>query len=295
MPWWLFQVSATQPMALLEKEASLRGPRAADLYVCVHCGSPAGDLYQQVGQEIRLLQCKACGQNVDHYIEFEILLVLIDLQLFREAVYRHILQNRFAGEPQKLRREAWRFLLLCFALDARVRWLLRQGPGSAPVPSSALPGALPEAAPEAAAPTAAIPGLALWSHWLQRGDPWPMLAWSALEAAAYLLVVSSVASLYLVTSRHRYGARWPLAFQGEVLVALSVSSFGKLYALVAMIWGGDGRQHVQLAVAAFVAASNAVGVKAALGEARWGPAIAAVASGVAARSLLAAAAPVPVA
>lgn len=37
-------------------------------------------------QEIRLRRCKRCGHTVDPYVEFEILLVFMDLQLFREGV-----------------------------------------------------------------------------------------------------------------------------------------------------------------------------------------------------------------
>merc|ERR1719410_514687 len=94
-------------------------------FICVHCCCPAPDLFQRVGRhqgEFRLRRCSQCRAVVDHYIEFEILLVLIDLQLFREEVYRHVLHNRFAERPHALRYEAVRFLLVCLMLDTYCRW-----------------------------------------------------------------------------------------------------------------------------------------------------------------------------
>jgi len=90
-------------------------------FVCVHCGRPCSQLYQRVGQEFRMQQCAGCGGVVDRYIECDMFLVLIDLHLFREGVYRHILCNRFAADPGTLRWGALRLLLLCLLLDTHAR------------------------------------------------------------------------------------------------------------------------------------------------------------------------------
>lgn len=230
-------------------------------YVCVHCGFPTCDLYQQVGQEIRLRECKSCGQNVDHYIEFEVLLVFIDLQLFREEVYRHILHNRFATDSWRLRREAWKFLFICLMLDSHAHWLFSR---CGQMPPSVAGGA---------------DGLAILQWLQQRDGVGSALLLGFCDTAAYLLTISSA---ILWVQRGGDGLR-PSPSGGDVVVALSVASFGKLYALLALVWGGDQRWHMQLAVSLFVAASNVVGVKAATRQASWRAAALVVAVGVAAR------------
>jgi len=64
-------------------------------YVCIHCGYPTTSLYRLlVGNHIKLIECKNCHQDVDPYIEREILLVIIDLILLRSSAYKHITFNR---------------------------------------------------------------------------------------------------------------------------------------------------------------------------------------------------------
>lgn len=43
-----------------------------------------------------------CGQYADKYVEMEMVLVILDLILFRKQAYRHILFNRFKAEKQGL-------------------------------------------------------------------------------------------------------------------------------------------------------------------------------------------------
>mmetsp|Transcript_118738 Transcript_118738/g.378662 ORF Transcript_118738/g.378662 Transcript_118738/m.378662 type:complete len:268 (+) Transcript_118738:62-865(+) len=244
------------------REPAHLGDGNAGLYVCVHCAEPALDMYQEVGQEIRLRHCDRCGQTVDHYIEFEILLVFVDLQLLLEPVYRHILHNRFASQPGRLRREAWRFLFVCLMLDAHSNLRLHQG------------------RQQAHAKTLSDLDLVSMLGLLhQSAEVWPALFVSLTEWMAYLLAVSCCGA-YLAP-------RWRA---GDASVAISVSSFGKLYSLLALIWGRDRYQHMQWATAVLVMASNVVAVKAMLKDARWGTACAAILAGAAARAVASAAA-----
>ena len=44
---------------------------------------------------LRLTRCPECGQVTDKYIEYELLLVLIDIVLHRMPAFRHLLFNRY--------------------------------------------------------------------------------------------------------------------------------------------------------------------------------------------------------
>lgn len=46
-------------------------------------------------RNFRLTRCGHCGSVADKYIEFELLLVLIDIVLHRKAAYRHLMFNRY--------------------------------------------------------------------------------------------------------------------------------------------------------------------------------------------------------
>ena len=194
---------------------------------CVHCGAQVSDLFYRIGQDIRLRQC-SCGEVVDHYIEFEILLVFIDMQLLRREVYRHVLFNRFSEET--LRREAWRFLLLCLILDTYTRWSQLKSISDTK------------------------------THWFRQDhSDWAVLGVALLETAAYLCCVSFVA--LLVSPKASVFSRAHL----RVWEAVLVSSFGKVYTLVGLVWGGfsGGQgQAVMIALAIFVAASNVMAVEA---------------------------------
>ncbi len=67
-------------------------------YTCISCLQPSPRLYRQYSSahNIKLQQCTNCAINVDvdTYIEYELLLVCMDLMLYRKRAYRHLLFNR---------------------------------------------------------------------------------------------------------------------------------------------------------------------------------------------------------
>jgi hypothetical protein len=76
--------------SILEKNQS------SHYYRCVHCHAPCPSLYRHLSasaSSIKLTTCTECEQNVDPYIERELLLVAIDCFLAREEAYRHVLYN----------------------------------------------------------------------------------------------------------------------------------------------------------------------------------------------------------
>ena len=64
-------------------------------YACISCLQPTPRLYKQYSTKhnIRLEQCTKCAKDVDKYIEYELLLKLMDVVLFRKLAYRHLLFN----------------------------------------------------------------------------------------------------------------------------------------------------------------------------------------------------------
>ncbi|MES1912415.1 MAG: hypothetical protein MHM6MM_004694 [Cercozoa sp. M6MM] len=64
--------------------------------VCVECGEEVVRTYRQyAGQNnVRLSRCQTCGHVADKYVEYETLLVALDVLLHRVQAFRHVLLNR---------------------------------------------------------------------------------------------------------------------------------------------------------------------------------------------------------
>ncbi|XGW09889.1 hypothetical protein V3C99_011839 [Haemonchus contortus] len=63
-------------------------------YMCVNCMEPSTSLYQRYSEGvIRLSNCKKCGEVVDKYVEYDTMLVVIDLIIHNISAYRHLLYN----------------------------------------------------------------------------------------------------------------------------------------------------------------------------------------------------------
>ncbi|XP_061378841.1 protein ARV1 isoform X2 [Danaus plexippus] len=63
-------------------------------YKCVNCGAAAGALYRTYGPSVlKLTKCDTCKGLVDKYIEYDSVIVMIDLVLMSKAAQRHIIYN----------------------------------------------------------------------------------------------------------------------------------------------------------------------------------------------------------
>ncbi|KAG1662454.1 Protein ARV1 [Nymphon striatum] len=61
---------------------------------CVHCGKPHKELYKQYSKDVlKLSVCNFCGNSVDKYVEFDPVLIMIDVLLQRCEAYRHMIYN----------------------------------------------------------------------------------------------------------------------------------------------------------------------------------------------------------
>jgi len=62
--------------------------------VCVECGVKAPVAYRWYTESaVKLVQCENCGENVDKYVEFDGVLVSLDVLLHRKPAFRHVLFN----------------------------------------------------------------------------------------------------------------------------------------------------------------------------------------------------------
>ena len=72
---------------------------------CVQCGTRSNDpLYKEYGQRshsgnIRLTRCQVCDERLDKYLEYDPVLIIIDLILHKIEVYRHLLFNSSVFVP----------------------------------------------------------------------------------------------------------------------------------------------------------------------------------------------------
>lgn len=63
-------------------------------YICINCVSPLPALYEQyAGGHIRLSLCQYCHTVADKYIEYDNVLLFLDLILIKPSAYRHTIYN----------------------------------------------------------------------------------------------------------------------------------------------------------------------------------------------------------
>lgn len=202
------------------------GPEAC---VCVQCGRRAPHLYQRFGGEtnIRLSVCGECGGVVDKYVEFEPMLLVIDLILHRREAYRHVLFNRqrLGGF---LTRSVGRLVPVFVVLDAYVKWSRVHASGGGEAGGGDAVG---------------------WGGGV--GLEAQLAALAALAAAEYVaytvLVVLLLAWLVPGVARTAAGA-------SQAARAVGLSSFGKMFITLAMVW--EYEPGFATAIHLFVLSSN---------------------------------------
>ncbi|XP_047545858.1 protein ARV1 isoform X2 [Vanessa atalanta] len=63
-------------------------------YKCVNCGVAASALYKTYGPSVlKLTKCESCKGVIDKYIEYDPVIVMIDLVLMSKEAQRHIIYN----------------------------------------------------------------------------------------------------------------------------------------------------------------------------------------------------------
>nr|ACI49149.1 hypothetical protein Cbre_JD20.004 [Caenorhabditis brenneri] len=90
---WRNRYKAQNPSVSREKEE----------FACVNCQAAASTTYKKYSEDvIRLTECEKCHELVDKYIEYDVVLVVIDLMLQYVQAYRHLLLNVKIERPERL-------------------------------------------------------------------------------------------------------------------------------------------------------------------------------------------------
>ncbi|XP_031633824.1 protein ARV1 [Contarinia nasturtii] len=85
-------------------------------FICINCGHPTDELYTKYSANVmKIANCEKCHQIADKYIEFEPIVIVIDLVLLSRPTYRHVLYNTDF-------RIHWKLSLIICLLDAYISW-----------------------------------------------------------------------------------------------------------------------------------------------------------------------------
>uniref|UniRef100_A0A182Y7C5 Protein ARV n=1 Tax=Anopheles stephensi TaxID=30069 RepID=A0A182Y7C5_ANOST len=85
-------------------------------FVCINCGRPVAGLYRQISSTVlKIIDCEKCKKPADKYIEFEVLIILIDLILLSKPANRHILYNSDC-------KNLWKIGVILILLEAYCFW-----------------------------------------------------------------------------------------------------------------------------------------------------------------------------
>eukprot|EP00808_Paulinella_micropora_P028959 g27556.t1 len=91
---------------------------------CIECGAPVVHVYREFSKgNIRLTKCECCHQFADKYVEFEMLLIILDLMLQKSAAYRHLLLNRRHLLPDFTGPAVLKLAPAYTLLDSFLKWL----------------------------------------------------------------------------------------------------------------------------------------------------------------------------
>ncbi|XP_012530237.1 protein ARV1 [Monomorium pharaonis] len=64
------------------------------MYICINCGAECKELFRRYCPSVlKILKCEKCGLLADKYIEYDPVVVFVDLILIEKQAYRHLLYN----------------------------------------------------------------------------------------------------------------------------------------------------------------------------------------------------------
>ncbi|KAL4807043.1 Arv1-like family-domain-containing protein [Aspergillus unguis] len=98
--------------------------------ICIECSYPVSHLYsaysraddRSLGKGVRLTQCPRCKRFADKYVEYDFVVIFIDLVLIKPQVYRHLLFNRLESDDHKFDPSISRLGILLLLFDVYLSW-----------------------------------------------------------------------------------------------------------------------------------------------------------------------------
>ncbi|CAI5740808.1 unnamed protein product [Hyaloperonospora brassicae] len=219
---------------------------------CVECGAPVPALVRDYGKgNLRLAICRACNSVADKYVEYETIVLFLDVLLLKPQVYRHVLCN--LPTPVSCRTTLKLFWILVM-LDMNVKaYLVDQDAGVTFRASSMYK--LPDAKGAVATSGRLIGQFSL--H---------LVCLALVENVVYF--ASVFAAIWLDPFRRRWRAKLLADDQDapwtKCSSALCIASFGKLFALMTVIW--EVHWSFVHVIGALVVVSNVLALQLLLGE-----------------------------
>jgi len=188
--------------------------------ICVECGAPVAHLYREFSKgNIRLTQCKNCNLVADKYVEYELLLIVLDLILHKQEAYRHVLINRVQWQKDKpaIMRALVKLIPVYLLLDVYVKWSRMQS--------------------EYTLDKHATYMLELQQAGLPR--PWERHAFLVFLSCMELLVY--ILGIFLALAVAKYIQRVVVKPHSwnQIVCAILLSSFGRLFVVLMIIWDYD--------------------------------------------------------
>uniref|UniRef100_H3DPA5 Protein ARV n=2 Tax=Tetraodon nigroviridis TaxID=99883 RepID=H3DPA5_TETNG len=88
---------------------------------CVECSDKSSELYRDYRNGIlKITICESCKKPVDKYIEYDLVIILIDAILCKTQAFRHILFNTSLNIH-------WKLCVFCLLCEAYLRWSTLHG------------------------------------------------------------------------------------------------------------------------------------------------------------------------
>ena len=110
-------------------------PHHDTMPICIECSYPVSHLYsaysraddRSQGKGVRLTQCPRCQRFADKYVEYDFVVIFIDLVLIKPQVYRHLLFNRLGRDDNRFDVSARSFFYPRSKADPAQRSIIRLG------------------------------------------------------------------------------------------------------------------------------------------------------------------------
>ncbi|XP_056632988.1 protein ARV1 isoform X1 [Diorhabda sublineata] len=90
----------------------------SDNKYCINCGNTVKSLYKEYSSTVlKLTECDNCKNIADKYVEYDAVIVIIDLILLQMTAYRHVLLNSEF-------RNFWKLSIGLIILETYMTWIL---------------------------------------------------------------------------------------------------------------------------------------------------------------------------
>ncbi|XP_019864672.2 protein ARV1 [Aethina tumida] len=87
-------------------------------FTCINCGRQVQSLYKKYSETVlKLTECSNCCRVSDKYIEYDVVLVIIDAILLRICAFRHLLHNTML-------KNFWKVIPFIILMETYTEWIL---------------------------------------------------------------------------------------------------------------------------------------------------------------------------